>query len=100
MEEAGAVLIGELRCYSAHVADSARAKPYRPHLPHPRAYWVYAVVRVRVIGAPTNPVGGEQVVEVLTLPPSVGADLLHDEDPIHADVLRHADALDLVRGTA
>jgi hypothetical protein len=26
----------------AHVADSLSGAPYRPHLPHPRAYWAYA----------------------------------------------------------
>lgn len=97
MEEAGAVLDGELRYFSAHVADSNREKPYRPHLPHPRAYWAYAVADVRVVGVPTNPHDGEAVVEVLTLPPSVAADYIQEEDSIHADVLRHADAMGLVR---
>ena len=100
MEEAGAVLHGELRYFSAHVADSNREKPYRPHLPHPRAYWAYAVADVRVVGVPTNPRDGERVVEVLTLPAAAAADYIHEEDPIHADVLRHADAMGLVRSTA
>jgi 8-oxo-dGTP diphosphatase len=100
MEEAGAVLQGELRYFSAHVADSNREKPYRPHLPHPRAYWAYAVADVRVVGVPTNPHGGEMVVEVLTLPPKAAADYIEEDDPIHADVLRHADALGLVRSRA
>lgn len=97
LEEAGAVLAGELRHFAAHVADSARATPYRPHLPHPRAYWAYAAAPVRIVGEPTNPHGGEPVVEVLTLAPTPAAAYLQAEDPIHADVLRHADALGLVR---
>lgn len=100
MEEAGAVLEGELQHFAAHVADSARVTPYRPHLPHPRAYWAYAVAPVQVVGTPTNPRDGETVVEVLILPPSVAADHLPEEDPIHADVVRHADAMGLVRARA
>jgi len=99
MEEAGAVLCGELRHFSAHAADSTREEPYRPHLPHPRAYWAYAVAAVRVVGAPTNPIDGETVVEVLTLPPALAAQYLADEESLHADVLRHAIALDLVPPT-
>jgi 8-oxo-dGTP diphosphatase len=101
MEEAGAVLVGEIQCFSAHVADSSRAQPYRPHLPHPRAYWAYAVAQVQLVGAPTNPPGGETVIEVVAMPPATGAEYLQEgEDPIHADVLRHADALGLVRAWA
>jgi len=97
MEEAGAVLKGEPRHFSAHVADSDRALPYRPHLPHPRTYWVYAIADVEIVRAPTNPAGDEMVVEVLTLPPHEAAAYLQEDDPLHADVLRHAEALNLVR---
>ena len=90
MEEAGAVLHGEPRYFSAHVANSNRQKPFRPHLPHPRAYWAYAIVDVQVVGAPTNPGDGETVVEVLTLPPAAAADYIEEQDPVHAAVLRHA----------
>ncbi|MGI8434479.1 MAG: NUDIX domain-containing protein [Nocardioidaceae bacterium] len=58
MEEAGAFLESAPRYFAAHVADSSRAEPYRPHLPHPRAYWSYAVAQARIIGGPTNPVKG------------------------------------------
>src|SRR6266516_2222600 len=43
MEEAGARLISPPRYFAAHMADSQRPAPYRPHQPHPRAYWAYAV---------------------------------------------------------
>ena len=42
LEVAGADLRGDLMHFSAHQADSQRSMPYRPHLPHPRAYWAYA----------------------------------------------------------
>lgn len=96
LEEAGAVLLGGLTQFSAHVADSFRATPYRPHLPHPRMHWAYAVAGVRVVDAPTNPPDGEVVVEVLALPPAEAAAYLDEKDPTHAAVLRHAVALGLV----
>jgi 8-oxo-dGTP diphosphatase len=94
VEEAGAALHGEPRCFAAH---SSRPKAYRPHLPHPRAYWAWAVAAVEVVGAPTNPPGGEPVVEVVTLSPAEAADYLEVHDRVHADVLRHAAAMGLVR---
>jgi 8-oxo-dGTP diphosphatase len=89
-EEAGSVLEGPLRPFAAHEATSRRDRPFRPHLPHPRAYWSYATARVRVVGAPTNPDDGEKVVEVLALPPDEAVHWIAVHDPIHADVLRHA----------
>lgn len=91
------MLDGEPRYFSAHVGDSDRNKPYRPHLPHPRAYWAYAIADVHVVGAPTNPADGETVVEVLALPPAAAAECLQEHDPTHADVLRHAEAMGLLR---
>ena len=98
LEEAGAVLEGPVIQFSAHRVASEREHPYRPHLPHPLAYWAYAVGPVRVAGPPANPPDGETVVEVLTLPAQQAAAYLDaGEDPIHADVLRHADELGLLR---
>ena len=96
MEEAGAVLDGEPRYFAAHVADSDRDEPFRPHLPHPRTYWAYATAQVRLVGEPTNPEDGESVVEVLTLPPTAAAEYIEDHDQVHADVVRHAVALGLL----
>lgn len=96
-EEAGAVLQSDLRYFAAHVADSQRDRPYRPHLPHPRAYWAYAVADVDIVDVPTNPIDGETVVEVLALPPAAAANYLEADDPVHADVLRHAEGMGLVR---
>jgi 8-oxo-dGTP diphosphatase len=96
MEEAGAVLEGDLRYFAAHVADSNRDKPFRPHLPHPRTYWAYATAQVRLVCEPINPEDGGTVVEVVTLCPTAAADYIEDHDQVHADVLRHAVALGLL----
>ncbi len=97
MEEAGARLEGELRFFAAHVADSARDKPFRPHLPHPRTYWAYAVTEAEIACPPTNPPDGEQVVEVLTLPAARAAAFIEQHDSLHAGVVRLADAMGLIR---
>lgn len=95
-EEAGAELLSDLTYFSAHQVDSDRALPYRPHLPHPRAYWAYAAARVEIVGPPSNPPDGECVVEVLALPTSAAPAYLDEEDPVHADVVCHPEGLGLV----
>lgn len=57
MEEAGARMTGSVEIFASHVADSLRDAPYRPHLPHPRAYWGYAVTEAELVQPPTNPMG-------------------------------------------
>ena len=96
LEEAGAEMLGTIAPFSAFVTDGTAAGPYRAHLPFPRAYWLHAVVRARVNGPPTSPADGEQIVEVLQLPPREAVEYLAVHDPIHADVLAHAIAMDLV----
>lgn len=66
-EEAGANLLswtyfGAYRCHS--VANV----PYRPHLPHPDFYRVVGYGEITLVTQPTNPPGGEQVVEVSVMP--------------------------------
>jgi 8-oxo-dGTP diphosphatase len=95
-EEAGANLLGGLIHFSAHQVDSERSEPYRPHLPHPRAYWAYAAARVEITGPPLNPRDGERVIEVLALSPAAAAVYLDVEDPVHGDVVRHAEGLGLL----
>ena len=79
---------------------SRRPAPYRPHQPHPRAYWAYAVAGVQVIAPPANPPDGEQVIEVRTMAPEAAADYIAEHDPMLADVLRLADAMGLIRPAA
>lgn len=96
MEEAGARITGSVEIFASHVADSRRAGPYRPHLPHPRAYWGYGITEAEVVGPPTNPHDGEHVVEVLTLLPAEAASYIEIHDPLHADVVRLAHAMALI----
>ena len=97
MEEAGARVVGEVTVFGAHVAQSRLDKPFRDHLPHPTGYWAYGVVPVDIVGAPTNPADGENVVEVLALPVPEAVEYLgNDGGDSHADVVRLAAAMGLV----
>ena len=96
LEEPGAALCSKLHFFSAHEARSDRSTPYRSHLPHPRSFWAYAVAQVEIVGPPANSDDGEFIVEVVTLPAGDAAAYLHEHDPIHADVVRHAQAMGLI----
>lgn len=66
-EEAGAdllswTLLGAYRCHST------ASEPYRPHLPHPDFYRVVGYGEIALVGRPTNPAGGEEVVDVRVMP--------------------------------
>ena len=63
MEEAGAQLLTFEPFGAWHCWSSAPA-PYRPHLPHPESYRVVGYGEVALVGSPTNPPDGEQVIEV------------------------------------
>lgn len=95
-EEAGALATGPMRVFASHIADSQRPGPHRPHLPHPRSYWAYAITTAEVVHPPINPPDGEHVVEVLTLPPVEAASYVEQHDPLHADVIRLARAMALI----
>jgi 8-oxo-dGTP diphosphatase len=99
IEEAGARLTSGLTWLGGHRADHRRPGPYRPHLPHPVSYWINVVADVEVVQAPTNPPDGEQVVEVLVLPPEKAIEFLdqhNDNDGLMADLVRLAMAMELV----
>jgi 8-oxo-dGTP diphosphatase len=96
LEEAGACTTSEVQLFAAHVADSHRAEPYKPHHPHPRTYWAYGVAEARLIQPPTNPPDGEHVIEVLTMGPDQAADYVACHDALHAGVIRLAAAMDLI----
>ncbi len=93
MEEAGAELIGDPVTFAWYDVTCHADQPYRPHLAHPRAAWAFARCEVQLVTAPSNPSDGEEVVEVLTLPPQEAADWLAVHDPDHADLVRLAVAL-------
>lgn len=92
-EEAGAELLSAPETFAWYDVHCHAAEPYRPHLAHPRAAWAVARCQVRLVGGPSNPDDGEDVVEVLTLPPAEAADWLAVHDPDHADLVRLAVAL-------
>ena len=96
IEEAGATLRSELELIGAHVAVSRASEPYRPHLPHPRALWAYAVCRADVTGPPTSPADGEQITDVSALSVRDAVDYLAGEDQLMADVLQLTHELGLV----
>jgi 8-oxo-dGTP diphosphatase len=95
-EEAGARRTGTLTWIGAHRAVNRGAAPYRPHLPHPLAFWAFVVADVVLDHPPTNPADGEDVVEVAVYPVADAVAFLAPEDPIHADVLRLAAGMGLV----
>ena len=92
-EEAGASLRGDLSWIGAYRARHRRPQPYRPHLPHPVGYWLYAAADVAIDGSPTNPSDVEQVTEVRLLPPAAAADYLAEFDGTSAQLVRLAQAL-------
>lgn len=96
VEEAGAVLTGSLQPIGAHRSVSLAAEPYRPHLPFPLGYWLWAAADVTIAGPPTNPPDGEQIVEVRLLDPAEAVEFLAVDHPTGADIVRLAMAMDLV----
>lgn len=69
-EEAGANLLSWTRL-GAYRCHSVANEPYRPHPPHPDFYRVVGYGEIALVGPPTNPPGGEEVVEVSVV--AVGA---------------------------
>ena len=67
MEEAGAQLLTFEPFGAWHCWSSAPA-PHRPHLPHPESYRVVGYGEAALVGSPTNPPDGEQVIEVACVP--------------------------------
>lgn len=96
MEESGAELLGPVSVFASLEARLGRPRPYRPHLPHPLAHWAFAVAPARIVGPPTNPPDGEQVVEVLTMEAAEAATYLDEHDRTHGDMVRLAGAMGLL----
>lgn len=66
-EEAGAELVSWTFC-GAYRCHSVAPEPYRPHLPHPEFFRVVGYGEIALVTHPTNPPGGEEIVEVSVLP--------------------------------
>ena len=66
-EEAGAQLL-TFELFGAWHNWSSAPAPYRPHLPHPESYRVVGYGEAALVGSPTNPPDGEQVIEVACVP--------------------------------
>jgi len=82
--------------FFSQVAHSRRAAPYLPHVPHPIIWWTFVAAETSVTGAPTSPVGGEQITAVHHLPVRDAATWLAAKDRVHAGVVRLAQHLDLI----
>jgi 8-oxo-dGTP diphosphatase len=67
IEEAGAEL-QDLTLFGGWRIVSTEDRPYRPHMPHPVSYRVVGYGEAVIVGAPTNPEGEEQILEVATWP--------------------------------
>ena len=72
MEEAGAQLIS-FRLIGAWQCFSLADKPYRPHLPFPEYYRVVGTGKIKIVSAPENPPGGEEIIRVESVPLGVAA---------------------------
>jgi 8-oxo-dGTP pyrophosphatase MutT (NUDIX family) len=86
LEEAGAravsvEIVGRIRFRSD--AD----EPYRSHLPHPDFQQVVTWADVEIVGAPTNPSGGERVLRVDLLPIDAAVELIRTASPWDAELL-------------
>lgn len=68
IEEAGAEMLN-FTPLGAWFCTSSSIEPYKPHLPHPTFYRFVGLGEVRLVSAPTNPPGGEDIaaVEVVSL---------------------------------
>jgi 8-oxo-dGTP pyrophosphatase MutT (NUDIX family) len=63
LEEAGARLL-DYTPFGAWRCHSSSPQPFKPHLPHPDFFRLVGYGSVELIGQPTNPADGEQVVAV------------------------------------
>ena len=63
LEEAGAELLGFTPIFAIR-HESKMTTPYREHLPFPIFYRIVGFGDARIVGEPTNPLGGEEVLKV------------------------------------
>lgn len=81
MEEVG-VRVRRFAPVGAVRFRSDATEPYRLHLPHPEYFWLVGYAEVEIVGEPTQPEGGEEIVSVhrMTLSAAVDAILAHDAE--------------------
>jgi 8-oxo-dGTP diphosphatase len=80
------------RPVSVHVVGRMRfltsaEAPYRPHLPFPEFHQIVTFAEVEVVGAPTNPLGGEHVLSVDIVDQDEASERLRVADPYEAEML-------------
>lgn len=94
LEEAGCLLI-DYEIFGSLRMRSLAPNPYRAHLPFPLSYRLLAMGKVRRVGEPTNPKGGEQILEVSTYPLDEACRKLQkrpEDGPLLAEIYRLAAA--------
>lgn len=92
LEEAGCKLVSH-QIIGALRLESLAEEAYRPHLPHPISYRLLCVGEVRRVGQPTNPDGGETILEVATFSLAEACRRLErrpDDGPLLAEVYKMA----------
>lgn len=63
MEELGGELIS-YEVFGRFDCRSSAAKPYKPHIPHPKFTRIVGCGEINIVGKPLNPDDGEQVIAV------------------------------------
>ena len=92
LEEAGCELV-DCHVFGALRSTSLASTPYRAHIPHPVSFRLLGVGQVRRVGEPTNPDGGEQILEVSTCPIEEACRRLEarpEDGPLLSDIYRLA----------
>lgn len=69
MEEAGCVVVGQVRWFASFTVTN-HTGPWKEWHPFPVSSWVVGVVSVRHVSSPTNPSDGETVVDVQLIEPT------------------------------
>lgn len=92
LEEAGAEIVSCEHLVSVRI-DATHDNPYRDYLPFPIYFRVIFHGQVNLVAEPSNPDGGEEVIEVrLTSASQARALMLPTQDPWYIDLIDLAEA--------